>query len=180
MNSPIDYYQVLECSPTASLETIHHLIRFQLNRHEQEATVGADQEVLNQLATAIQVFKTEQTRASYDQTISRSNPPNLEATSGSDKLPTISIEERNETEERYQVLLLLSKKRRKDLRNPGLPASSLATATKLPDEVIDFHLWYFMQKGWVQREESGVLSITAAGIDRIDEMNLARSISRAH
>jgi predicted transcriptional regulator len=46
------------------------------------------------------------------------------------------------------------------------------------EQAIEFHLWYFLQKGWVQREESGVLSITASGVDRIDEINLARSQNR--
>lgn len=160
-----NYYDLLECSPEASLDTIHHLIRFQLQRQDQAADKVESNERLKLLSSAMKAFKSPETRDQYDQMLALSP-----AAKG--------ISPRDETEERYQVLSLLSTKRRTDLKNPGLPASSLAAATGLSELVIDFHLWYFMQKGWVQREESGVLSITAQGIDRIDEMNLARASKR--
>jgi hypothetical protein len=31
-----------------------------------------------------------------------------------------------------------------------------------------FHLWYFREQGWIAREESGVMSITAQGVDQIE------------
>jgi pilus assembly protein TadC len=38
----------------------------------------------------------------------------------------------------------------------------------LPADILEFHLWYFREKGWIDREESGLLSITAAGVDQIE------------
>jgi hypothetical protein len=35
-------------------------------------------------------------------------------------------------------------------------------------EVVGFHIWYFKERGWITREESGVLSITADGVDKIE------------
>lgn len=37
-----------------------------------------------------------------------------------------------------------------------------------PEEVLGFHVWYFREKGWIQREDNGYLSITAEGVDQIE------------
>jgi predicted transcriptional regulator len=61
------------------------------------------------------------------------------------------------------------------MKQPGLSQFKISEQTGCPESAVEFHMWYFMQKGWVQREESGVLSITALGIDRIDEVNISLS-----
>jgi hypothetical protein len=79
----------------------------------------------------------------------------------------------NDTAERYKLLSLFYAKRRRDKKNPGVAPTSIEKLMGCPPEVVDFHLWYFREKGWIMREESGLLSITAFGVDRIDEMNIA-------
>ena len=38
----------------------------------------------------------------------------------------------------------------------------------IPQEVLDFHLWYFREKGWIKREEDGGFAITAEGVDKVE------------
>ena len=35
--------------------------------------------------------------------------------------------------------------------------------------VLEFHLWYLKQKGWVERTETGGYAITVDGVDRVAE-----------
>ena len=40
---------------------------------------------------------------------------------------------------------------------------------KMPEKVIGFHLWYFREKGWIQRAENGGFVITAEGVDKVEQ-----------
>ena len=54
------------------------------------------------------------------------------------------------------------------MSSPGVGIATLEDMMKLSMEVLEFHLWYFREKGWINREESGTLSISAAGVDKIE------------
>ena len=38
----------------------------------------------------------------------------------------------------------------------------------LTPEHLAFHLWYLREKGWIQRLETGLLAITAEGVDQVE------------
>jgi hypothetical protein len=38
--------------------------------------------------------------------------------------------------------------------------------TGCPREMLDFHLWYLRDKGWIMREDDGSMAITADGVDQ--------------
>jgi hypothetical protein len=42
----------------------------------------------------------------------------------------------------------------------------LERLTGCPHEMLDFHLWYLRDKGWIMRMEDGLLAITADGVDQ--------------
>ncbi|MCC6271625.1 MAG: hypothetical protein IT190_10140 [Microbacteriaceae bacterium] len=46
---------------------------------------------------------------------------------------------------------------------------------KIPTELVEFHMWYFKEKGWIQREPSGPFSITHAGVDEIESREAKRA-----
>ena len=69
------------------------------------------------------------------------------------------------------MLTLFYAQRRRDMRRPGIGITTLEHMMNIPMEVLEFHIWYFRQKGWIDREESGTLSITALGVDKIEANN---------
>jgi len=77
----------------------------------------------------------------------------------------------NEFAERYQLLVLFYSQRRRNFKQPGIGPGSLVEKVDFSPEVLEFHLWYFQQKGWIEREEGGQLSITASGVDQADSMH---------
>ncbi len=54
------------------------------------------------------------------------------------------------------------------MKSPGVGIGGLETMVDYPYEVLEFHLWYFREKGWIQRLECGQLAITAEGVDKIE------------
>jgi len=47
-----------------------------------------------------------------------------------------------------------------------------------PPELVEFHLWYLKAKGWVERLETGLLAITAAGVDQVEQGQLLLNPNR--
>jgi hypothetical protein len=47
-----------------------------------------------------------------------------------------------------------------------------------PEKILEFHIWYLKEKGWIQRTDTGGYAITAAGVDIVEEHNLILSEDR--
>jgi hypothetical protein len=58
------------------------------------------------------------------------------------------------------------------MANPGLGEHEMARLLSVPDELVEFHLWYLKDKGWVVRLDSGLLAITAPGVDQVEQSQL--------
>jgi curved DNA-binding protein len=162
----VDYYEFLECSPNASLATIERLFRHLAREYHTAASESGDASKLEEVMEIFQTLKDPQQRAEYD----REYWQQRDKKQGQDQ-PDLAIT--NDTDERTMILSALYARRRNNMKTPGLSQGTIASLTGCDESVTEFHLWYFMQKGWIMREESGVVSITALGIDRIDEINLA-------
>jgi curved DNA-binding protein CbpA len=161
----VDYYELFECSPNASMATIERLFRHLAKEYHPDVADRADAKKFSELVEVFRVLNDPEKRAAYDRQLKSHRETAIDK-----EKPESGTG--NDTEERKRILGALSNRRRNNMKNPGLPQSALAELLNCDEKVIEFHLWYFMQKGWVQREESGLLSITANGIDRIDEMNI--------
>ena len=58
------------------------------------------------------------------------------------------------------------------MRSPGLGEDQMARLLRIPVELVEFHLWYLREKGWVQRIDTGQLAISANGVDSIEASRL--------
>ena len=38
-----------------------------------------------------------------------------------------------------------------------------------PERILEFHIWYLKEKGWIQRVDNGGYAITAGGVEIIEE-----------
>ena len=61
---------------------------------------------------------------------------------------------------------MLYTRRKRNPREPGLGTFDLEHLTGCPHEMLDFHLWYLKDKGWIVRIEDGSVAITADGVDQ--------------
>jgi curved DNA-binding protein CbpA len=156
-----DLYEILEVSPTASQETIERMFRYLAQHYHPDRETG-DADRFDQIAKAYGTLKDPESRAAYD---SR-HKTNLdyqwslvEEAGDNDNFDKDSmIQER--------VLSVLYTKRKRDPREPGLGPIQLARVIGCPHEMLDFHVWYLKDKGWITRLENGSVAITADGVDR--------------
>lgn len=162
----VDYYELLEASPNANSDTIERLFRYLAKRMQPDGGGAADVKGFSILVEAFQALKDPVARAAYDAEYDRQKQQNRELVSDAACAS-------DDTAQRHKLLSLFYAKRRRDQKNPGVAPTSLEELMGCPPEVLSFHIWYFREKGWIMREESGTLSITAEGVDRIDDMNLA-------
>ena len=159
-----DYYELLQVSPNADEDTIHRVFRHLAKRYHPDTAQG-DTDQFNRLLAAYRTLTDPEARAAYDvrhqqhweRTLTLAN----DAPEGRVQLDDDSVRER--------LLSLCYLQRRRNVRNPGLGEVELARLVGCPADLIEFHLWYLREKGWIARLESGAFAITAEGVDRLDE-----------
>ena len=156
-----DLYEILEVSPNASQETIERMYRYLAQRYHPDRDTG-DAERFDEIAQAYRTLKEPKSRAAYD-TCHKTNLDyqwSLVEEAGDDD----SFDKDSMIQER--VLSVLYTKRKRDPREPGLGPIQLARLTGCPHEMLDFHLWYLKDKGWIMLMENGSLAITGEGVDQ--------------
>lgn len=166
MSDFIDYYEVLELSRTANTDTIERVFRYLAKMyHPDTGPEGGDSHRMSMLIDAYNVLKSPESRAEYDAQYDRNRNERFD----------LLRESRNtlsDTDQRIQILSIFYTKRKRDMKRPGVSPMSLSQTLEVPMEILDFHLWYLHQKGWVKREDSGLLCITVEGVDEIERRNL--------
>jgi curved DNA-binding protein CbpA len=128
--------------------------------HPDVANSG-DRHKFSQLVQAFEALRDPQSRAAYDAEYAKFKLQNSELVSGAARVDSDSVDRRS-------LLSLFYAQRRRDMDNPGIGVGTLEHVMNCPREVLGFHIWYFREKGWIKREESGQLAITAEGVDQIE------------
>jgi len=159
-----DYYEVLQISRNADVETIHRVYRIMAARFHPDNPRTGDTETFLLLRRAYQTLGDPEQRAKYDSTrlIEEEAP-----------LPIFELKDfvhglKGEVNRRLGVLSLLYNRRRANEDNPGLSVLDLEKRMAFPREHLNFALWYLKAKGYVRQEDNSDCGITAEGIDFIE------------
>ena len=158
----VDFYEVLEVSPNANSYTIERVFRFLAKRFHPDVADSGDVHRFSRIVEAYETLRDPKLRAAYDVELNNQKHQ-------TEELVGESRTAESDTMDRHKMLTLFYAKRKRDMKNPGIGISTLEQAFEMPTEVLEFHLWYFREKGWIMREESGLLSITAEGVDKIED-----------
>ena len=157
----INHYETLEVSPSASFETVERVFRYLAKRYHPDATEHGDIQKFAQIAEAYEVLGDPEKRASFDVELGKQKVAEVELVEGAGTIG-------DDTADRHRLLSLFYAQRRKDIKNPGLGINTVEQLMGIPVEVLDFHVWFFREKGWIQREEGGAISITADGVEKLE------------
>ena len=74
---------------------------------------------------------------------------------------------------RRELLAMFYRRRRELPKDAGLAIGGLDRKVDYDYEELEFHLWYMLEKKWLFREESGMLSINYKGVEQHEENQLA-------
>ena len=64
------------------------------------------------------------------------------------------------------------------MNDPGLGEMEVARLMRIPVHLIEFHIWYLKEKGWIQRLENGQFALTARGVDEVEKSRLRLNSDR--
>ena len=135
-------------------------------KHHPDA--GGDKAKFNGLIEAFEILRDEDTRAAYDHEL-------VSETREISRLVENSKQAGPDAAIRHELLCLFYARRREQGSSPALGEVAIQKALNLAEHVIEFHLWYFKEKGWIARWENGGYTITAEGVDQIDATELRMS-----
>jgi curved DNA-binding protein CbpA len=158
----IDYYETLEISPNANSGTIERMFRYFAQRHHPDNKDTGDRDSFDAIMEAYHTLRDPAKRAQYD--IAHKSNSSDRAKLIEEARDSKGIE--RDADIQNKLLSILYAKRRQDIREPGIGHLGLERMLGCPAEHLEFHLWYLKEKGLVGLTESGMLVITAEGVDR--------------
>jgi hypothetical protein len=172
-SSFIDYYDLMQISPNADEETIQHVFRYLAKKLHPDHPQG-DSERFSLLVEAHKTLTNPERRAAYDLRYQRfwENKWNL-AADASDGRAFVE-----DSEVREGLLSLYYVQRRTKMHDPGLGEMEVARLMRITIHLVEFHIWYLKEKGWIQRLENGQLALTALGVDQVEKSRLRLSPDR--
>jgi hypothetical protein len=160
----VDFYEVLQVSQNAELETIHRVYRIMAGRFHPDNPQTGDSERFLLLNEAYEVLCDAGKRATYDSArrVGECQP-----------MPAFELKEfvdgiEGEQNRRLGVLCLLYNRRRADMEHPGLSLLDLERLMSFPREYISFAVWYLRDRGFLQMGDNSDYVLTATGADHVE------------
>lgn len=169
-----DYYEVLQLSPKADMETINRVYRIMAGRFHPDNSESGDQERFLLLSEAYRVLNNPETRARYDSARQTETPrplPMFQARAFVD-------EKQGEVNRRLGVLCLLYAQRRRNHDHPTVSLLELEELMAIPREYLEFTLWYLKEKKYLEMNQGADFSLTASGVDFVEEHTPAHAMMR--
>ena len=165
-----NYYEILELSSNANQDTIERMFRYLAAKHHPDS--GGDKDTFAVLLKAFEVLREPAARSAYDTTLQQEK-----------KEKKVLVEHAREAGPdaavRHELLQLFYARRRHAAGSPALGSMTIEKEMDLSEEMLNFHLWFFREKGWIKREEDGGLAITATGVERVEAGEMrARKLAR--
>ncbi|HYW44995.1 MAG TPA: J domain-containing protein [Bryobacteraceae bacterium] len=159
-----DYYDILQISPKAELETVHRVFRIMAARFHPDNPETGDVEEFLRMKQAHAVLSDPVRRAEYDAVReSRETGP----------MPIFELRDfvtgvEAEANRRLGVLSLLYNQRRMDPDHPGVSLLDLEKRMGFPREYLNFTMWYLRSKEYVVAADNSDYALSSSGADFVE------------
>lgn len=167
-NSFIDYYEDLQVSSNADIETIERVYRLLAKRYHPDNNGTGHAEKFNIITTAYRELSDPEKRAAFDVKYQKERTHQIKELSEASCLDGFESDQRI----RHSILSRLYVEIRKDPINPGISLWQLEKWLGWPEKILEFHTWYLKEKGWIKSTDTGGYAITASGVDVVEENEL--------
>lgn len=164
----VDYYEVMELSAGASVETIHRIYRILAQRLHPDNRETGSNEGFKQLVAAYKILSDPEARAAFDATRGVRQQVHWRVFDQQSASPSVEQEQAK----RRGVLKALYLKRLREPENPGMNMTEMETLLGTPREHLDFTMWFLKEQGWVLRTDSGRYSITIKGVEQAEKQKV--------
>ncbi len=161
-----DYYETLQISEKADIQTIHRVFRMMAARFHPDNPETGDVEQFLRMNQAYTVLSDPERRKEYDATLAQSRDAGPR--------PIFELKDfvtgvEAEANRRLGVLCLLYGKRQTDPDHPGVSLLDLEREMGFPREYLSFTMWYLRSKELIQVADNSDYALTANGADFVEE-----------
>jgi len=163
-NGFIDYYELLQISPNAEMETIQRVFKLLAARHHPDNAETGDLDRFLLLKQAFETLTTPGLRAEYDALYQQRNNAPIEIL----ELKEFSIGIEGEANRRLGILCLLYTRRRINPDDPGLSMLEFESMMSVPREHLMFTMWYLREHNCLRQDEASDYVITGEGVDYVE------------
>lgn len=161
-----DHYETLQVSPRADQETIERVFRHLAKRYHPDNLESGDSLRFTALVDAYRVLSDAEQRARFDANYQGARESRWKLFDQD----TAASEIVTDTRIRLAILSILYQARRNNSHDPGVGIIEIERLLSCPERVVNFHIWYLRENGWIARLETGLFAITATGVDRVFEL----------
>ena len=160
----VDYYEDLQISPNADMETIERVYRMLAKRYHPDNSTGGNADKFDTVTQAYHALSDVEKRAAYDATYADKRDQQFRL------LADVTSSDRFEEDRRVRqaILSALYVERRRSPDNAGVGIWRLEQLLGSPEQLLEFHIWYLKEKKWLLRTDSGGYAITALGVDAVE------------
>ena len=164
-NGDLDYYEILQVSDSAELETINRVYRIFAQRYHPDNQETGNEGRFREITEAYQILSNPEKRAQYDATNQKRRKDRWRLISSAGE-----AENDFELEQivRLTVLEVLYTKRRVDPQNPGIYPRELEKMIGRPREHLEFTIWFLNQKKLIFSDDSRIY-LTADGAEYLED-----------
>jgi len=164
-DSYVDYYEDLQVSPNADLETIERVYRLLAKRYHPDNSITGNSDKFRIITSAYKVLSDAEKRAAFD--AKHEDARNQKLKNLSKEFSSEGFE--NDQQIRDAILSILYIDRRQNPSDSGVGSWRLEKLLEWPEKILEFHIWYLKEKGWIQRVDTGGYAITASGVEIVEE-----------
>lgn len=161
-----DYYEALQISRNADLETIQRVYRMMAQRFHPDNAESGNQAAFQLILGAYRVLSDPEKRAEYDAQHTAATEVRWRIFDKPDGNAEGMDEEKKE---RWALLSALYMKRKNDPERPGMRMREFSTLLGCPSEHLQFAIWYLRGKSLIITEDQGYIAITPQGADELEQ-----------
>jgi curved DNA-binding protein CbpA len=170
----VDYYEILEISPNASLPTIERVFRELARRYHPDNKATGDRARFDVVMEAHDTLRATEKRTQYDREYKIHVKSHEDSADDVESWTDIG----RDADIQDYLLSVLYVRRRTNIRYPGIGNGELARMSRCPEEHLEFHLWYLKEKGWINKGVDGLFAITVDGIERANSIQREKSAKK--
>jgi len=160
----LDYYQVLQVSRTADIDTIRRIFHVLSQRYHPDNRETGNQDKFRQVVEAHSVLSDSEKRAAHDVFLAGEDKVRYKIFDSLQNTEGVQAEIRK----RQGILHLLYAKRLTDTQQPSMRGRDFVEMLACPLEHLEFALWMLREQRLIYRSDSNHFEITVQGVEAFE------------
>jgi len=166
----VDYYELLQLSPTAETDTIQRVFRLLAQRYHPDNRQTGNEQMFQSLLKAYQVLSDPVERAAYDVEHREAKRVHWQVF---DQQSAMASGPEAEKRKREGILGVLYRKRQMQPQQPGMNLRELEDVLNIPKEHLEFAIWFLKESQSIKPGDNGRVLITVKGAEEYEALTTA-------